>query len=78
MKNCCTGMGRLLLPVLLLSVVAVAAGPVTFKFKTESVPGATVTDVFGVNNSEVGVGSYVDSSGVRHGFIAQPREDHDR
>ncbi|MGA7383011.1 MAG: hypothetical protein WBX03_19315, partial [Terriglobales bacterium] len=71
MKNCYSGMGRLLGLVLLLSVATMAAGPtITFKFKTESVPGALETDIFGVNNSEVGVGSYVDGSGVRHGFMA--------
>ncbi len=70
MNNCSSGMGRLLMLVLLLSVATLAAGQVTFKFKTESIPGATETDIFGVNNSEVGVGSYVDGSGVRHGFMA--------
>ena len=71
MKHCCSGMGRLLLVMGMLSVAAAAAGPtLAFKYKTESIPGATETDIFGVNNSEVGVGSYVDSGGVRHGFMA--------
>lgn len=60
MKNC-SGIGRLLVLVLLLSVAVAAAAPtLTFKFRSESIPGATETDIFGVNNSNVGVGSYVD------------------
>ena len=71
MKNWCSDIGRLFLLVGLLSVVAMAAGPASpFKFRTESIPGAIETDIFGVNNSMVGVGAYVDSHGVRHGFMA--------
>jgi probable HAF family extracellular repeat protein len=71
MNKCGSGMGRLLLLVVTLSVATMAAGPtLTFKFRTESIPGAMETDIFGVNNSQVGVGSYVDGSGVRHGFVA--------
>lgn len=72
MKNCCLGMGRLFLLVLLVGAVATAAAAptITFNFKTESIPGALATDIFGVNNALVGVGSYLDSRGVRHGFMA--------
>src|ERR1700685_174055 len=71
MKNWCSDIGRLFLLVGLLSVVAMAAGPASpFKFRTESIPGAIETDIFGVNNSMVGVGAYVDSHGVRHGLLA--------
>src|SRR5215831_12573801 len=40
----------------------------TFTFTTVKVKGAQSTAVYGVNNAGVMVGSYVDGTGVRHGF----------
>jgi probable HAF family extracellular repeat protein len=70
MKSCSGNIGRLLVLVLLVAVATAAVAPVTFTFKTESFPGATDLEIFGVNNSQVGVGSYQDAQGVRHGFMA--------
>ena len=60
---------RCLMVLALLSVAAAAETPtLTFKFKTIKVKGAQTTAIYGVNNAGTMVGSYVDSSGVRHGF----------
>ena len=62
---------RLVLFLALLCAVAAAADApsLTFKFKTIKVPGAQSTAIYGVNNLGAMVGSYVDSGGVRHGFM---------
>src|SRR5271167_340710 len=63
------GIARCGLLLAALSVAAVAESPkLTFTFTTIKVPGAQSTAIFGINNAAVMVGSYVDKSGVRHGF----------
>jgi probable HAF family extracellular repeat protein len=55
-------------------MVAATAGdapPLTFKFTTINVPGATATYPLGVNNSRVIVGQYVDKNGASHGYVLQ-------
>jgi len=57
--------------VMLVSVAAFAetpTPPLTFKYKAIKVAGAQSTAIYGINNGGVMVGSYVDGSGVRHGF----------
>ena len=64
-----SNLGRLAVLVTLLSVAALAETPkLTFTYTTIKVPGAQSTAIYGINNAEVMVGSYVDGSGVRHGF----------
>lgn len=62
-----------LLFVLLLAVVAAAISQtnvsVTYNYAPLSYPGAPVTSVNGINNSNVIVGSYYDSQYFVHGFI---------
>jgi probable HAF family extracellular repeat protein len=41
-------------------------------FMAVSYPGATSTQPFGMNDARYLAGSYVDSAGNRHGFMAQP------
>jgi probable HAF family extracellular repeat protein len=57
--------------MLVFTVAALASGtpPLKFKFSKASVPGATQTAPGGINNAGMSVGSYVDSSGVGHGYI---------
>jgi len=57
--------------MLVFTVAALASGtpPLKFKFTKASVPGATQTAPGGINNAGMSVGSYVDSSGVGHGYI---------
>src|SRR5215471_11488543 len=55
--------------VVLSVAVTVAAPALTFTFKTIQIPGASSTGVYGINNSGVMVGSYVDGQGKRHGFM---------
>jgi len=70
MRHCSFRLGRFLLILALLSVAAAAETPkLTFKFTTIKVKGAQSTAIYGVNNAGAMVGSYVDSSGVRHGFM---------
>src|SRR5579863_3332448 len=70
MKNCKAGLGLFAALLILLTAAAAAEKPaLTFAFKTINIPGSTETDIFGVNNSQVGVGSYVDGKGIRHGFM---------
>jgi len=65
-----SGQIRIVLFLTLLSALAAAADtpPLTFKFKTIKVSGAQSTAIYGINNLGAMVGSYVDGSGVRHGF----------
>jgi probable HAF family extracellular repeat protein len=59
---------RLVVLVVLFSVAALAETPLTFTYTTIKVAGAQSTAIYGINNAGVMVGSYVDGSGVRHGF----------
>src|ERR1700731_4499431 len=60
---------RIMVFLALLSLTSAAETPtLTFKFTTIRVAGAQSTAVYGINNLGAMVGSYVDSSGVRHGF----------
>jgi hypothetical protein len=43
---------------------------------TLDVPGATETDIFGVNDSGIITGSYNDSSNIQHGFVGVPAPGH--
>jgi len=62
---------RLTIAFLLFIVAATAANApkLTFKFQAVKFPGAASTTVYGVNNSEVIVGQYLDQKGVFHGFM---------
>src|SRR5262249_42405148 len=51
--------------VLGLTAPALAAG----SFTNIDVPGATTTEAWGINNSGVIVGDYVDGGGIFHGFV---------
>jgi len=42
-------------------------------YTTIDVPGAVVTNAFGINNAGQIVGYYIDASGVAHGFLATPQ-----
>jgi uncharacterized membrane protein len=55
--------------VLAVTLMAVSAVAVTFKFVDVKVTGATQTDSYAVNNTGVIAGDYIDSSGVQHGLI---------
>jgi probable HAF family extracellular repeat protein len=63
--------GRGLIVVLTIGLVAAAADAqkIAFKYKTIDVAGAQSTAIFAINNRGAMVGSYMDSSGVRHGFL---------
>jgi len=63
-------LGSTLLLLLLFCSTALAAdnSPLTFKFKTYSVPGALQTWLTGINNSGAIVGYYLDQQGNSHGF----------
>ena len=39
-------------------------------FTTFDVPGATMTEAYGINNAGEIVGTYVDAGGIQHGFLA--------
>jgi probable HAF family extracellular repeat protein len=41
-------------------------------FTTFDVPGASMTEAYGINNAGDIVGTYVDANGVQHGFLAAP------
>jgi hypothetical protein len=45
----------------------------TLRFIAVSYPNSRSTQPFGMNDSRYLVGSYIDSAGKRHGFIAQPK-----
>lgn len=47
----------------------VAADPYVYSVVDVPLPGATETEVFGINNSGTLVGSYVDANGARQGFL---------
>jgi probable HAF family extracellular repeat protein len=69
MSHARLSLGGFVLFLSLLCVAGAAETPsLTFKFKTIRVKGAQSTAIFGVNNTGVMVGSYVDGGGVRHGF----------
>ena len=71
MRHGRSSLGCLVLFFALLLVAVAAETPtatLTFKFKTIKVAGAQSAAIYGVNNNGAMVGSYVDSSGVRHGF----------
>lgn len=51
------------------TVVAQTSTAVTFDYATVAYPGAILTLVSGINNSNVVVGSYFDSADVVHGFV---------
>jgi hypothetical protein len=61
--------------MLALTFVALAAGALALTFTTidasDFVPGATLTEADGINASGQIVGAYDDSSGTRHGYVAQ-------
>jgi len=62
----------LLASAAILGVAAVAATPAAAKGKfVQIVPvsGSTSTNVFGINDSDIITGSWLDSSGVEHGYI---------
>jgi probable HAF family extracellular repeat protein len=69
MMNCKTGL-RLTIAFLLFIVLATAAEApkLTFESKKVKFPGAAATAAYGLNNSGVIVGQYLDQSGVFHGF----------
>jgi hypothetical protein len=55
-----------------VATAAVANAPtLTFSFAKSNVPGARSTFPGGINNAGVSVGTYVDSTGVAHGYILQ-------
>src|ERR1700722_16950999 len=60
-------------PGLLLMLVTVGTGTdvpkLSFRFHTVNVPGATQTYPSGINNADVMVGNYEDSTGTLHGYI---------
>lgn len=60
---------RTLIPVLLFCSALCASGAAHRTFTTVDVAGAVETDANGINISHVIVGSYVDPSGVSHGWI---------
>jgi YVTN family beta-propeller protein len=49
-------------------IASLAASAMAQQFVTIDFPGASATLVLGINNSGVMVGSYIDSSGITHGF----------
>lgn len=55
----------------ILAVISLAgqSPALTLKVKTIKVAGAQSTAVYGINNAGAMVGSYVDSGGIRHGFL---------
>ncbi len=59
------------LAILALSSLGIAATPAPPKFTYTplTVPGATSTQLFAINNSAVIVGDYVDTAGVTHGVM---------
>jgi hypothetical protein len=59
-----------MLATALLSLSAAAAAPaLNFTFKNVTAPKSTETDTYGINDSGVIAGDYVDSSGNQHGLI---------
>ena len=43
--------------------------PLKFRFSNLTVPGAAQTDAYGINNSNVIAGDYIDGNGLQHGMI---------
>src|SRR5215469_3036540 len=75
-------MARSLIAILLLAVglpavslASASAAPVSasFQFRVFDVPGATNTQVNGVNDGGVVEGSFTDAAGGQHGFVDGPR-----
>lgn len=69
-----TRKSNLLLAIALVSTIAPecfsqSSMSVAYEYASVSFPGASVTNVNGINNSNVMVGSYFDSQDVVHGFI---------
>jgi uncharacterized membrane protein len=62
---CLLGLGL----ALMATAKAADAPPLSFKFTTINVPGAQQTLSFGINNSGVIVGQYIDQGGVAHGYV---------
>jgi len=69
--NICKAAFRVTLAFPLIIVLASAADApkLTFRFKEVKFPGAAGTTAYGVNNSGVIVGQYLDQKGVFHGFM---------
>jgi hypothetical protein len=51
-----------------VGLIAQTSTNITYKFAPINYPGALATEAFGINNHNVVVGSYVDSSNQTHGF----------
>jgi hypothetical protein len=71
MKTTRTVLGLFVLTLATFSVAAAqtAVSAAGYNFVDIKVSGAIETDTYGINNSGVIVGAYVDSSGVQHGMI---------
>ncbi len=57
------------------AVVALMAGPAAAKselYQITNVPNSTSTNIFGINDSGIATGSWLDSSGVEHGYVGPP------
>lgn len=60
----------LCLAILVSALVAEGAAKApSFKFTTITVPGAAMTQLFGINNAGDMVGDYLDNSGLWHGLL---------
>src|SRR5262252_330788 len=66
-----TAMGRHLIAAVALVPAAAAPAPLGYVFRTFDVPGATGTQVNGVNDGGVIEGAFTDASG-QHGFVVGP------
>src|SRR6185437_9809097 len=69
-----TRKSNLLLAIAFVSTIAPvcfsqSSMSVAYEYASVSFPGASVTNVNGINNSNVMIGSYFDSQDVVHGFI---------
>src|SRR5216684_29051 len=53
---------------LVAGALAQTSTSVTYKYTKVDFPGATSTEANSINNGNVIVGSYIDSSGLNHGF----------
>jgi len=63
------------MPAMLIFAAALFAAGIgnaqSLNFKTITVPNSQETVLAGLNNSNVAVGLYLDSSGVQHGMVIQ-------
>lgn len=76
MKDC-KAVLRVLAVVLACACIATAADApkLTFKFTTlKGVPKAQQTSMYGINNDDVLVGSYLDQVGIEHGVRWDPKD----